>query len=587
MATNSAPDRFPHPFHSGRLRQNEGDPPDEHEDFPRTVTEMNMSALSWAIRQKFNWTNKIKDPIILAKWRQEAVEGEALKLRECRLSEKAVDYVLKELESYSKLMDRQTGIQHACDDRVFFSRDLVPDNLTSALHAEAKKLEDVPNSEKDWHPNSDQQVLDLVHPSLYPLVYRRSHSLQYGLDGGVLVDDDPITFSGSGRWFSRKYEWLPSIFSISKDGDASLVSPYINNIHPDNKGLINVIEDLVSAFIPLWEHVLGAIDRRDDSTRDSTIISSERPAPLTRLETYPPKCLWSGLRNWADAHPFYDEPDQEARYAHCPGDSAEERYLNWIRSKDEIVYPEVGEGFNFALEKNFKNGEGFLRQRKIAVIAKMANICLTPEKPEYPGGSWHVEGLLNERITSTGIYYYDSENITESYLSFRTCVQAPRYHDQDDAQCIEWLYGLEREKPLVQDRGRFPTEKGTCVAFPNIYQHCVSPFKLTDPTKPGHRKIVALFLCSPDLDPEENYSTSDIPIQREDWIREAVHKAEGFQVLAMELRDYIVDMLVEDGFLMTKEQAENVRLDLMKERSMRDRSYNSSVVNVTFNMCEH
>ncbi|GIJ97934.1 hypothetical protein Aspvir_000040 [Aspergillus viridinutans] len=53
------------------------------------------------------------------------------------------------------------------------------------------------------------------------------------------------------------------------------------------------------------------------------------------------------------------------------------------------------------------------------VIVKLANIKLTPEKPEYEGGSWHIEGQLNEHICATAIYYYDGENITESTLTFR------------------------------------------------------------------------------------------------------------------------------------------------------------------------
>ena len=28
-------------------------------------------------------------------------------------------------------------------------------------------MEDVPEAEKDWHPGTSKQVLDLVHPSLY------------------------------------------------------------------------------------------------------------------------------------------------------------------------------------------------------------------------------------------------------------------------------------------------------------------------------------------------------------------------------------------------------------------------------------
>lgn len=35
---------------------------------------------------------------------------------------------------------------------------------------------------------------------------------------------------------------------------------------------------------------------------------------------------------------------------------------------------------------------------KLQVIVKLANIHLTPEKPSYGGGTWHVEGQLNENM---------------------------------------------------------------------------------------------------------------------------------------------------------------------------------------------
>lgn len=33
-------------------------------------------------------------------------------------------------------------------------------------------------------------------------------------------------------------------------------------------------------------------------------------------------------------------------------------------------------------------------ERGLQAIVKLANIELTPEKPEYAGGSWHIEGQL-------------------------------------------------------------------------------------------------------------------------------------------------------------------------------------------------
>lgn len=58
----------------------------------------------------------------------------------------------------------------------------------------------------------------------------------------------------------------------------------------------------------------------------------------------------------------------------------------------------------------------------LQIIFKLANIHLTPETPEYGGGSWHVEGALNEHICATALYYYDQQNITESHIAFRQSV---------------------------------------------------------------------------------------------------------------------------------------------------------------------
>ena len=84
------------------------------------------------------------------------------------------------------------------------------------------------------------------------------------------------------------------------------------------------------------------------------------------------------------------------------------------------------------------------------MIVKLANIVLTPSDPKYDGGVWHVrafflflflrmfcvprnfpraalqvEGMNNEAIVASGIYYYHSENISKSVLAFRMAVGEP------------------------------------------------------------------------------------------------------------------------------------------------------------------
>lgn len=79
------------------------------------------------------------------------------------------------------------------------------------------------------------------------------------------------------------------------------------------------------------------------------------------------------------------------------------------------------------------------------MIVKLANIHLTPEKPSYGGGSWHIEGQMNEHICASALYYYDEDNITPSYLAFREHVE-PEILMNRAEQHREWglcaVYGI-------------------------------------------------------------------------------------------------------------------------------------------------
>ncbi|KAI0668982.1 hypothetical protein C8Q78DRAFT_1044020, partial [Trametes maxima] len=191
-----------------------------------------------------------------------------------------------------------------------------------------------------------------------------------------------------------------------------------------------------------------------------------------------------------------------------------------------------------------------LRGKTIQVIVKMANIVLTPERPVYPGGSWHVEGMQNERIVATGLFYYDSANITESRLAFREAVGDGQYpgapaleYEQDDESGYTLVYGIGRGTPLSQRIGDVVATEDKCLAFPNVYQHCVAPFELADHSRQGHRKILALFLVDPF---KAIHSTSQVPPQQERWYRDAV-SGEGslFRRLPREIFDLIMDIVLE------------------------------------------
>src|SRR6266571_4778077 len=80
---------------------------------------------------------------------------------------------------------------------------------------------------------------------------------------------------------------------------------------------------------------------------------------------------------------------------------------------------------------------------------------------------------------------------------------------------MEWLtdiFGCQNWSGAIQDAGSIKICKGCLITFPNVLQHCVAPFKLVNPTKSSHRKIVTLFLVDPNI---KITSTGHIPCQQQ------------------------------------------------------------------------
>ncbi|MEU5146143.1 DUF4246 domain-containing protein [Streptomyces yangpuensis] len=496
---------FPLPFHASRSIAFAT---------PRTLRELEMIECSAHIRAKPGWFEKMNDAGIVAKWTQEAVSQ--------GLTEAQVRYVLAELAHYAALRDERTGIEVSAVDGVWQSDTLVDDKLRSRLREAVRVLEDVPEAEQDWHPGSDGQVLDLVHPSMFCLVKEASGAPEEAWRNP--------TDRYSKYEFSEKFQWLPTDVDVSEDGDVAFRS-YVNNVHPEtHHELVAVLPDLFGRMLPLWENVLTDL---------------RHPRPL-RIEADP--------YGWYEPRPTYprksDYSDPEAHRAAMR--EWDEAYDAWRENRSPVVPDAPDFTPPGSPEASARVG---LRGRRLQVIVKLATIHLTPEKPEYAGGSWHVEGMLNERIVSTGIYYWDSENITDSSLSFRAALDDPDYEQNDDDGLRE-VYGLENEDSLNQLLGSAPTPAGRCLAFPNILQHRVGSFRLADPTRPGHRKILAFFLVDPS---ETIVSTSDVPPQQP-W---------------------------SETTTMTLAQAQEFREQLMQERKFFVDEHNEQLYEREFSLCEH
>lgn len=116
------------------------------------------------------------------------------------------------------------------------------------------------------------------------------------------------------------------------------------------------------------------------------------------------------------------------------------------------------------------------------------------------------------------------------------------------------------------------TKGDRCIAFPNLYQNQVQPFRLADPQKPGHRKILAFFLVDPTY---RVPSATDVGPQQKAWLIDFTHRSVGtrFAKLPVELLDLIVN---ECGDTMTREEAEAYREELKGERTIAVQDTSSS-----------
>lgn len=532
---------------------------------PKSIPEQLIMALSASIRHKKQWYKKIKDETILNKWIEEA--------KSQNIREELIKYIFDELTYLSSLYDDTLCISPV--DGVFQSDNAIPDDLKAKLKWEVYPLENVPKDKKDWHPGSNNQVLDIVHPSLYCYVkgvskeIKEEDDVKWGkfVGGGEVteeyihkqmnmhLDDDdtereeyPDTYDENLlknliNNVSNRFQWLPAEFNVDIDGKVKILS-YINNLYPKkNKELYNSIERIFEKFIPLFEKTL--------SHAQANRVSRRR---LNSDDLY--------LKRRSE-----DEDDDD---------------LYWEYDLDYIV-------------KDFKPIEEpktiNLKNITLQVITKIGSIILTPENPKYNGGVWHVEGMANENIVATGIYYFDVENISESKLNFRVNIFQPyNFYDmeQDDPRPAA-KYGIDREVHLNNTLGYVKAEEGRCICFPNIFQHQVSEFELINKQNPGHRKILVFFLVDPTV---RIKSTKTVTPQQADWMWNEViisNKERGelkskFNRLSKNVLSVIWEFY---GGNITLNDAKKYRLNLMNERKYFYDEHSNKFYEREYTFCEH
>ncbi|KAF2007253.1 hypothetical protein P154DRAFT_614663 [Amniculicola lignicola CBS 123094] len=607
-----------------------------------TVRELAMLSLMNTLTDKPNWNQKIFNEEIVRKWRKEALDMPLI-------SEKAWDWCLAELQDKAQRFEA-TGYVPAFDvgSGCTKSDALISEDIRQELGEIVRGLLDVPEDQKDWHPHSNDQVLNLVHPSLFPLTYGKTRVLS---NGGRVDLANILDSCGKGEVACvPKY----SAYSVNPEmefqgeGNEVKITSYINNLHPRNQKLYKLIEKIIGKSIEPWNQVLvypmqnrtpariktygysfdpdwpewATVNKTQLRHKSSTrkVLGDEvyfdllpkvreymnLPEPLAAARLWTVDDLGNMGEGEEEEEDELDdrignrELERDAKFLDGSWLEDEKAHLGvgiewkWKRLR-RTIHPDPG-AYSYSdwkaghVDKAFilphhttlswnkspiKNHEYYTidlakewRDKGLQVIVKIASIELTPEKPEYKGGSWHIEGMLNEHIAATSIYYFDSENITESSISFRQEAELDDmliHYEQSVHEPLCEIFGtthLSRE-PKIQTLGTISTPQNRLLVFPNTLQHRVSPFRLVDPTKPGHRRMLVLWLVDP------NYritSTRNVPPQQHDWwAPEAYHRVGIHSRLPRELADMVTKEVGE--WPMGKGEAKELREELMAERT--------------------
>jgi len=234
---------------------------------------------------------------------------------------------------------------------------------------------------KRWCPYIMSSLRDFPFNLIRTMTSKARQTMQLAINNSVTMSIVQRYQAATQSDFSRDYMWLPAEFDVSPQGDVKILS-YITGIHPlKHKALYQDISSIFQRFLPLFENTL-------------TMYANPFPE---RTDTRCPQFI----EDWDGPHRV----------------------------------PKLKE-FHSILGKKKEEKKGCfrinLKGRRLQVIVKIASIELTPRNSIYPGGSWHVEGMRNENIVATGIYYYSQENVSESTLSFRRSISDPDYEQSSN-----------------------------------------------------------------------------------------------------------------------------------------------------------
>ncbi|KAJ8330747.1 hypothetical protein O5D80_001257 [Batrachochytrium dendrobatidis] len=492
----------------------------------RTLVEMRYIQYLHSILCKPMWWIDITNQHIVEQWRADSLDR--------NISPSTFNLALEQLEVFVKQLvcsgsDGFGTIVPGPVELTYILDNGIPDNVYTRLMTNVSDIEHGSNH------NTGQMVHNLIDASMYSVVYGQtmiaplSIRLKYTtmvpcdiLLSTQLVSNVPI-IEGDSEFISCKLQWLSSEFRVKQDGSVTINS-YINNLNPIwHRDMYKCIAKIFKCFVPMFESLFRTMD---------------------------PMFKYIDIRNGTKGY----EPPSQSDHDDMEPDT---------RVTRPVYVPTLPEHF----ESKYESAKPVsLRGRNLQVIVKLTNIQLTPSKPKYNEGDWHIEGPINESIVATGLYYYDVENITTPKLDYREAVSWCHYQGASDMYWKD-VYGIDQESPHSQYIGSLEVPNGRCVVYPNRYQHKEQSFELADPTQPGHCKILTFFVVNPVC---RIVSTAHVAPQQPQWYNSSLDKAHVLPELWNDITQYIQGV-------QSPAKAKHYRDELTNDRTRITAAYNEKI----------
>ncbi|KAK5665030.1 hypothetical protein QVD99_008564 [Batrachochytrium dendrobatidis] len=499
----------------------------------RTLVEMRYIQYLQYILCKPMWWIDITNQHIVEQWRADSLDQ--------NISPSTFNLALEQLGVFVKQLvcsgsDGLGTIVPGPVELTYILDNGIPDNVYTRLMTNVSDIEHGSNH------NTGQMVHNLIDASMYSVVYGQtiiaplSIRLEYTtmvpcdmLLSTRLVSDTPIIDS-SPKFISRKFQCLPSEFRVEQDGSVTINS-YINNLNPIwHRDMYKCIAKIFKCFVPMFESLFRTMD---------------------------PMFKYIDIHNGTKG---YELPNQ-SDYGDMQPNTQVTR---------PVYVPTLPEHF----ESKYESAKPVsLRGRNLQVIVKLTNIQLTPSKPKYDEGDWHIEGPINESIVATGLYYYDVENITTPKLDYREAVDCFDYQGASDMYWKD-VYDIDQESPRNQYIGSLELPNGRCVVYPNRYQHKEQSFELADPTQPGHCKILTFFVVNPVC---RIVSTAHVAPQQPQWYNSSLDKTPIPPELWNDATQYIQGV-------QSPTKAKHYRDELTSDRTRITAAYNKDIYEQKYNL---